>query len=55
MGKCVRIRATASLYDSLGLASYEAMEAFVKYVPFKWYFNIETQKGDLTRLFVSLF
>ena len=29
-----RNRATASLYDSLGLASYEAMEAFVEYVPF---------------------
>ncbi|MGN0047519.1 MAG: glucosamine-6-phosphate deaminase [Bacteroides sp.] len=28
-----RNRATASLYDSLGLASYEAMEAFVEYVP----------------------
>lgn len=28
-----RNRATAALYDSLGLASYEAMEAFVEYVP----------------------
>jgi glucosamine-6-phosphate deaminase len=28
-----RNRATASLYDSLGLASYEAMEAFVEYTP----------------------
>lgn len=28
-----RNRATASLYDSLGLASYEAMEAFVEYIP----------------------
>lgn len=28
-----RNRASAALYDSLGLASYEAMEAFVEYVP----------------------
>lgn len=28
-----RNRATANLYDQLGLASYEAMEAFVEYVP----------------------
>lgn len=28
-----RNRATAALYDDLGLASYEAMEAFVEYVP----------------------
>lgn len=28
-----RNRATAALYDDLGLASYEAMEAFVKYIP----------------------
>ncbi|MDR3118109.1 MAG: glucosamine-6-phosphate deaminase [Mediterranea sp.] len=28
-----RNRATASLYDGLGLASYEAMEAFVEYIP----------------------
>ena len=28
-----RNRATADLYDKLGLASYEAMEAFVEYVP----------------------
>ena len=28
-----RNRGTAALYDSLGLASYEAMEAFVEYVP----------------------
>ncbi len=28
-----RNRATADLYDRLGLASYEAMEAFVEYVP----------------------
>lgn len=28
-----RNRGTASLYDNLGLASYEAMEAFVEYVP----------------------
>lgn len=28
-----RNRATAAIYDSLGLASYEAMEAFVKYIP----------------------
>ncbi|MDR2859197.1 MAG: glucosamine-6-phosphate deaminase [Mediterranea sp.] len=28
-----RNRATALLYDSLGLASYEAIEAFVEYVP----------------------
>ncbi len=28
-----RNRGTASLYDSLGLASYEAMEAFVEYKP----------------------
>ena len=28
-----RNRATASLYNSLGLASYEAIEAFVEYVP----------------------
>lgn len=28
-----RNRATAALYDSLGLASYEAMEAFVEYIP----------------------
>lgn len=28
-----RNRATAALYDNLGLASYEAMEAFVEYVP----------------------
>ena len=28
-----RNRATAKLYDDLGLASYEAMEAFVKYIP----------------------
>ncbi|MDL2212945.1 glucosamine-6-phosphate deaminase [Bacteroides sp. OttesenSCG-928-D19] len=28
-----RNRATAHLYDELGLASYEAMEAFVEYIP----------------------
>ena len=28
-----RNRGTASLYDQLGLASYEAMEAFVEYIP----------------------
>lgn len=28
-----RNRATADLYDNLGLASYEAMEAFVEYIP----------------------
>lgn len=28
-----RNRATAKLYDDLGLASYEAMEAFVEYIP----------------------
>ena len=28
-----RNRGTASLYDKLGLASYEAMEAFVEYIP----------------------
>ena len=28
-----RNRGTASLYDSLGLACYEAMEAFVEYKP----------------------
>ena len=28
-----RNRGTASLYDTLGLASYEAMEAFVEYIP----------------------
>ncbi|MDO4163199.1 MAG: glucosamine-6-phosphate deaminase [Bacteroides sp.] len=28
-----RNRGTASLYDRLGLASYEAMEAFVEYIP----------------------
>ena len=28
-----RNRGTAALYDNLGLASYEAMEAFVEYVP----------------------
>ncbi len=28
-----RNRATADLYDKLGLASYEAMEAFVEYIP----------------------
>ena len=28
-----RNRGTAQLYDSLGLASYEAMEAFVRYIP----------------------
>jgi glucosamine-6-phosphate deaminase len=28
-----RNRATAVLYDSLGLASYEAIEAFVEYIP----------------------
>lgn len=28
-----RNRATAALYDSLGLACYEAMEAFVEYIP----------------------
>lgn len=28
-----RNRATANLYDQLGLASYEAMEAFVEYIP----------------------
>ena len=28
-----RNRATASLYDQLGMAEYEAMEAFVKYYP----------------------
>jgi glucosamine-6-phosphate deaminase len=28
-----RNRATAKLYDDLGLASYEAMEAFVEYKP----------------------
>lgn len=30
-----RNRATAQLYESLGLASYEAMEAFVEYKPIK--------------------
>ncbi|NDV65939.1 glucosamine-6-phosphate deaminase [Bacteroides sp. 224] len=29
-----RNRATAALYDNLGLASYEAMEAFVEYIPY---------------------
>ena len=29
-----RNRGTASLYDHLGLACYEAMEAFVEYKPF---------------------
>ena len=28
-----RHRGTADLYNELGLASYEAMEAFVEYVP----------------------
>ena len=28
-----RNRGTATLYDQLGLASYEAMEAFVEYIP----------------------
>lgn len=28
-----RNRATATIYDNLGLASYEAMEAFVEYIP----------------------
>ena len=28
-----RNRGTASLYDQLGLACYEAMEAFVEYKP----------------------
>ena len=28
-----RNHGTAALYDSLGLASYEAMEAFVEYIP----------------------
>ena len=28
-----RNHATAVLYDQLGLASYEAMEAFVEYIP----------------------
>lgn len=28
-----RNRATAAIYDDLGLASYEAMEAFVEYIP----------------------
>ena len=28
-----RNRGTANLYNSLGLASYEAMEAFVEYIP----------------------
>jgi putative glucosamine-6-phosphate deaminase-like protein BT_0258 len=28
-----RNRGTAALYDQLGLACYEAMEAFVEYVP----------------------
>ena len=28
-----RNRGTATLYDQLGLASYEAMEAFVEYLP----------------------
>ena len=28
-----RNRSTASLYDSYGMAEYEAMEAFVKYYP----------------------
>ena len=28
-----RNRGTAALYDNLGLASYEAMEAFVEYIP----------------------
>ena len=35
-----RNRATAQLYHSLGLASYEAMEAFVEYKPAPW----ESQK-----------
>ncbi len=30
-----RNRATADLYDKLGLASYEAIEAFVEYIPIK--------------------
>ena len=30
-----RNRATAALYESLGLASYEAMEAFVEYKPIR--------------------
>ncbi|MDE6119491.1 MAG: glucosamine-6-phosphate deaminase, partial [Muribaculaceae bacterium] len=30
-----RNRATAKLYESLGLASYEAMEAFVQYHPIR--------------------
>jgi glucosamine-6-phosphate deaminase len=28
-----RNRATAELYNKLGLASYEAIEAFVRYIP----------------------
>ena len=34
-----RNRGTAALYDNLGLASYEAMEAFVEYIPLslRWY------------------
>ena len=28
-----RNRSTANLYDRLGMAEYEAMEAFVKYYP----------------------
>lgn len=30
-----RNRATAQLYEGLGLASYEAIEAFVEYVPIR--------------------
>ena len=30
-----RNRATAKLYEDLGLASYEAIEAFVEYIPIK--------------------
>jgi glucosamine-6-phosphate deaminase len=30
-----RNRATAELYNDLGLASYEAIEAFVQYIPLR--------------------
>ena len=31
----MRMQATAGLYNKLGLPEYEAMEAFVRYDPFK--------------------
>ena len=43
-----RNRATAELYHQLGLASYEAMEAFVQYVPVRYVNRIVIKKRGRT-------